>query len=547
MDRGEIRLKNETLAVLDNYMLTRGVPLPPGKVRSAGGVSVVDRRGRALPCEGRVLQRRPDGSIEWLQLDVLTRLGGQEDGVDLHRAAAPGPAAPAVAHPVTVTDQRGLVTLSNGLTTLTLQRAGGSLIRRLVIRGRTVVEEGALVDLQVGDMGGKIYRASVNGPYKVQVTHRNRLRTEVTLTGKHRARDKSTFIDFALRFTLCANSPDLKLEHTFYCREPREGKIPVRFMRLVMPTTMDPGAAKVLRQNTRGADCVCHDLVLRENVEVVASATGDLDHYRDAGGAVVHQSAGGAVFLRNPDSFAENWGEYPFHMRPGQGTSYRNWHASIGMRHVVPIVGWCEKDFSLVTAFEHFRQLHPKSIEIDENVLTWSIWPAWSTPMEGGAGRVQEPHLLAHRRAARPGHRRDHRHAVPVGVRLRRAGGRVVRPGVAGVLPGARLPPAPAVPAREVPAAGEPDRGGAGGGQPGAAHVRPAAGDRHVQLRRHRQRRRDHQLRQQRGRRQRLLPAPSSSCARATRTRGTTARRWPGTTWRWTTASGTRGSGRRAA
>ena len=57
MERGEFHLKNETLAVLDPYLITRGVPLPPGAVRSAAGVSVVDARGRALPCEGKVLQK----------------------------------------------------------------------------------------------------------------------------------------------------------------------------------------------------------------------------------------------------------------------------------------------------------------------------------------------------------------------------------------------------------------------------------------------------------------------------------------------------------
>ena len=189
-------------------------------------------------------------------------------------------------------------------------------------------------------------------------------------------------MDFTLRFTLTANSPDVKLEHTFYCREPREGKIAIRSMKLVMPTTMDSGATKLLRQNTRGYDSVMHDLEVKENAEIVAAGTGDLDNYKDPGAAVAHQSAGGAVFLRNADSFHENWSEYPFQMRPGQSSGFRTWHASFGMRHVQPAVGWKQKDFTLVTTFEHFRQLHPKAIDIDESLIAWSIWPAWSSPMQ---------------------------------------------------------------------------------------------------------------------------------------------------------------------
>jgi hypothetical protein len=63
------------------------------------------------------------------------------------------------------------------------------------------------------------------------------------------------------------------------------------------------------------------------------------------------------------------------------------------LRHVQPVVAWKQKDFTLVTAFEHFRQFHPKSIEIDENVIAWSIWPAWSTPMEVVQG-VSKSHIF---------------------------------------------------------------------------------------------------------------------------------------------------------
>ena len=255
------------------------------------------------------------------------------------------------------------------------------------------MEEGALVDLQVADAGGKIYRASLSGPYKVTIPHRNALRTTIMIEGGHKARDGATFIDFALHFTLTADSPDFKLEHTFYCREAREGIIAIRSIKLVMPTTMEPSATKLLRQTNRGYDYLYHDLEVRENAEVVASATGDLDHYKDTGAAVAHQAAGGAVFLRNQESFHENWSEYAFHMRPGQGSGFRSWHASVGLRAVLPVVGWKQKDFTLVTTFEHFRQLHPKAIDIDERLIAWSIWPAWATPIQVVRG-VSKSHIF---------------------------------------------------------------------------------------------------------------------------------------------------------
>ena len=85
-----------------------------------------------------------------------------------------------------------------------MSREGGSIIRRLVINGKTIVDGAQLVDLQVADEGGKIHRASQSGPYTVTISHQNRLRTQIKVEGKHQARDGATFLDFALRFTLTA-------------------------------------------------------------------------------------------------------------------------------------------------------------------------------------------------------------------------------------------------------------------------------------------------------------------------------------------------------
>ena len=393
MQHGEIRIKNETLTVLEGHVISRGVPLPPGAVTDEKGVSVADAEGRAIPCEGTVLQRRTDGSVEWMLLDILLDLGAQEEKSIF---VGPRPAQqPEIAQSVTVSEEGPLVTLANGVSEIAVSREGGSLIQRLTINGKTLVDETARVDLEVVDGGGKIHRASLSGPYAVTVPHRNRLRTTVKIEGKHTARDTSTFLDFALRLTLTAGCPDLELEHTFYCREDQEGKIPVKAIRLVVPTTMDGGAKKMLRQSHHGHTWFPRAVEIAENVEIVASSVGDIDNYNQQfkGPGVSHPCAGGGVFIRNADSLHEDWSEYPFHMRPEQGSGFRADIGIGGLRRVTPVIGWKEKDFTLVTTFGHFRQLHPKSINIDENVVTYSIWPEWSIPMQIVQG-VSKSHLF---------------------------------------------------------------------------------------------------------------------------------------------------------
>jgi len=276
MQRGEIRIHNETISSFDNYLVSRGIPLPPGRVTEPSQVSIVEADGRAVPCEGRVLQRRPDGSIEWLLADYLTSLAPDEKK-SLFIELKPNPRKP-VEHAVEVVESADAVTVRNGITELVLGRAG-SLIRRLVIDGKEVIAPDSLVDLEVVDPDGKVYRASVSPGYEVTIEHANRLRATIKISGKHQARDGSTFLDFDLRFTLTANRADVKLMHTFTCREAQTGIIEVKAMRLVVPTTMAPTARKLVRQSHHGQGYFPRPVTIDENIEVVASSVNDINHY----------------------------------------------------------------------------------------------------------------------------------------------------------------------------------------------------------------------------------------------------------------------------
>jgi hypothetical protein len=288
------------------------------------------------------------------------------------------------------------ITLRNGLTEVVLPRREGSLIRRLVCQGRTLVAEGQRVDLHALDPHGKIFRASVHGQYTVTVPHANALTATVRLAGKHAAHDGTTLLDFALQFTLTAGCPDLRLDHTFYCREAIDAKLAVGGLRLVIPTTMRPDATKVIRQAHHGHSYQARTVELRENVELVGSAVADIENYRRDYAPYsgrTHGCAGGQVFIRNFGSFREQPGDYPFHMRPGYAGGFRADLTIGGLRRVHPVIGWRQDDCTVVVAFERWAQLHPKSVAIDEGELTIGIWPTWSVPMEVVKG-VSKTHTI---------------------------------------------------------------------------------------------------------------------------------------------------------
>ncbi len=175
-------------------------------------------------------------------------------------------------------------------------------------------------------------RASVAERFDVSVEHANALKAKVKIEGKHVARNGATFIDFALRLSLCANRPDLTFMRTFYCREPCEGTTEIKVVRLVMPTRMDPAATKLMHQINHGHCFWPRFVQVGENVEVVSSSVNEIDDYRRD--YQPYQS--GALFLRSFASLNEDLSEHPVHMYPRGDSPFRAEYATGGVRQVHP-------------------------------------------------------------------------------------------------------------------------------------------------------------------------------------------------------------------
>ena len=376
MKHGKITLKNETVSEFPRYCVSRGLPLPAEwDVREPGEVSVRTEDGTELPSAGTVLQRRADGSIEWLLTDLLVDLGPTEERT-VHIEHVPNGTEP-VENAVEVVESDDGVSMRNGIVELVIARRG-SLITSLSVHGRRIVGPHDRVDLETVDPNGKVYRASVSDGYEITVEHATRLRATVLVEGTHTARDTSTLLDFALRFTVTAGRADVTMTHTFFVREPSEGMIRVKAVRLVMPTRMPPDSTKLLHQAHHGRTWWPRGVEIAENVEVVASSCSELN---DAF-AQYEQCKPGTLFLRNFDSLHEDRSEYPFYIPPDGGPKFRAEYLTGGVRQVYPWVGWRSDDVTLVFGVRWWAALHPKSVAIDENVLTFSVWPEWAPLMK---------------------------------------------------------------------------------------------------------------------------------------------------------------------
>jgi hypothetical protein len=104
---GQIHLKNETVATFPRYLISRGLPLPAEwAVKEPAEITLRDEQWNVLPSAGKVLQRRADGSIEWLLTDFILDFGSEQKH-DVSIEHAPNPSM-AVAHPVQFDSERRL-------------------------------------------------------------------------------------------------------------------------------------------------------------------------------------------------------------------------------------------------------------------------------------------------------------------------------------------------------------------------------------------------------------------------------------------------------
>lgn len=387
MDRGEIRLGNETVAEFPNYPISRGVPLPPGRVSDVDEVSFIDDQGTALASEATVLQRRRDGSIEWMLVDMVTSFAAEEQK-KVYITFEPNPHAP-VDHPVKVDDAADMLTVTNGITELAISRESASLIHQLTMDSRPLIGAEDQVDLQTVDQKGKVFRASLDTQRTVSIEHANRLRATVKIEGQHVARDGAVLMDYVLRLTVTADRADVKITHTFVNRQPNEGVTELKAMRMVMPTRMPGDATKLMHQINHGESCWPRFIEVPENVEIVSSCVNEINTYQSD--YVAHRS--GRLFLRNFDSLRESPSDYPVYMHPTGDYTFRAEYGTGGMRQIFPCVGWRSADTTVVFGMRWWEQHHPKSVTIDENVLTVSIWPDWATPMRTVQG-VSKSHTF---------------------------------------------------------------------------------------------------------------------------------------------------------
>lgn len=153
-----------------------GVPLPAGMFTDTKRIALRDKSSKRLPVQVAPMNRWPDGSLRWVELDTVVQAGEQTrelmlDIVDV--ASQPPPCE----QPVGVRSRNGnAITIQSGKLEAVVGADGGELLHRLV-QGQKAVE-GLSAELKIES---KIYRPAIDA---AKVIADGPLRTEVELSGQ---------------------------------------------------------------------------------------------------------------------------------------------------------------------------------------------------------------------------------------------------------------------------------------------------------------------------------------------------------------------------
>ncbi|MEQ4717212.1 Tat pathway signal sequence domain protein [Nonomuraea sp. B19D2] len=189
--------------------VTWGVPWPRGEVERDAPFALADAEGREVPVQSWVTATWPDGSVKWSAHAI-----GAQPAAYSYRIQ-PGREPAAALTPVTVVRENGLLTVSTGVVTWTIEESGGTLARSISRGSREIARDVRLVSLRQSeptpDEGGPVARSQTTGQVAaVTVEQDGPVRAVVRLEGRH-----GGWLPFTVRLYFHAGAEQVRIMHTF--------------------------------------------------------------------------------------------------------------------------------------------------------------------------------------------------------------------------------------------------------------------------------------------------------------------------------------------
>jgi hypothetical protein len=221
--------------------VTMGVPLPQGRASDVARLALRDEAGRAIPCQATEVTRWLDGkSVKWVHLTWNQSLkAGATETVSLMLLDAPQ-AQPAGS--LSAEEKDNTVTVQTGFVKFTVRGAGFDGIHAawfdptggnrftdanqvIGAGGGSTVLSPDPADVAVEEMKfrlngvAKPYLSTQDAQGKVTIEEQGARRVVVKAVGRHLDGAGKPALDYIVRFYAYADSPIVRVSHTFVCAQ----------------------------------------------------------------------------------------------------------------------------------------------------------------------------------------------------------------------------------------------------------------------------------------------------------------------------------------
>lgn len=335
-----------------DWPVTSGVPFAKGALTTLDGLQLADAEsGRALPLQGRITCRWPDGSIKWLLLDTQVALAANEErqlALTTGEVSGTSQSSPAISGAVLVSrDNRGLVvstgpiraSITSGTNlpgTIRFDRNGDG---RCSDNEETVAASWRLI---LETAGGHRFTSDVL-PAEIKVEEQGAIRTAIRVEGQLADKERNPRFRYLVRLHFFAGKPFIKAFVTLVVDVPDQVMVDIRSFTMVIP-----GGTNAEHAVDFGGEC----------------SQGDAVHSQTAGGA-------------------------EYRLFQGDDRAYQVNGRKAG-RRAAGWARWRGGQASVAAGVRHFWQQWPKALSASKEGLAIELIPAFDMALYGGGSPVDK-------------------------------------------------------------------------------------------------------------------------------------------------------------
>ena len=214
--------KTPTYTVGQNF----GVPFAKGEMNDYGTFTLSAADGTVIPVQGWPMAHWNDGSVKWMGF-YASIPAEHSAGLRLNAVAADKKTAKKLSRQKAVpapglvkTDNDEVLVVDNGLFEMTFPKKGSSIVKSIVIDGKTVAADGKLV-LMLEDRSKAAddvisFRNFESNVSAASVEHTGDVATVVKIEGKHKdLKGSREWLPFTVRFYIYKDATPVKMVHSF--------------------------------------------------------------------------------------------------------------------------------------------------------------------------------------------------------------------------------------------------------------------------------------------------------------------------------------------